>query len=79
MEKIRIYNCSTNLTIKQSVEGIFKNASLPKSRNALIFIKPNFNSDMIGLTGNTTDLRIIVSLIKSLKKRGYNCFQRCYA
>lgn len=35
-------------------------------------LKPNLNSDMIGLTGNTTDLRVIAGVVRSLQRRGYN-------
>jgi len=44
---------------------------LPKSAQAKVLLKPNFNSNMNALTGNTTDLRIIVCLIKTLQARGY--------
>jgi uncharacterized protein (DUF362 family)/ferredoxin len=44
---------------------------LPDSADARVLLKPNFNSNMNALTGNTTDLRIIVSLIEILQARGY--------
>ena len=44
---------------------------LPKSEQAKILLKPNFNSNMNSLTGNTTDLRIITALIQVLQARGY--------
>jgi uncharacterized protein (DUF362 family)/ferredoxin len=44
---------------------------LPDSKTAAILIKPNFNSNMNALTGNTTDLRVIAAVIEFLKENGY--------
>ena len=44
---------------------------LPRSNSANIFLKLNLNSNMNSLTGNTTDLRIIASVVEFLKDRGY--------
>lgn len=43
----------------------------PNSKDAKILIKPNLNSNMNALTGNTTDLRILSLLIQFLKEKGY--------
>ena len=43
----------------------------PEDLDKLILIKPNLNSSLDALTGNTTDLRILSSLIKYLKDKGY--------
>ena len=45
-------------------------ALLPRSTGAKILLKPNFNSNMNALTGNTTDLRVIACLIELLQLRG---------
>ncbi len=44
----------------------------PASKDARIFLKPNLNSNMNALTGNTTDLRVIASVIEFLKAQGYH-------
>lgn len=44
---------------------------LPSSKNAKILIKPNLNSNMNALTGNTTDLRLLAAITEILKDRGY--------
>ncbi len=44
---------------------------LPRAKNDLILLKPNLNSNMNSLTGNTTDLRILSSIILFLKDEGY--------
>ncbi len=43
----------------------------PKSKNARILLKPNLNSNMNALTGNTTDLRVLGGVIEFLKAQGY--------
>jgi uncharacterized protein (DUF362 family) len=43
----------------------------PPSRDAKILLKPNLNSNMNALTGNTTDLRILSALIQIIKEKGY--------
>lgn len=68
-----ILKAKTTGQIREAIEKVFTEFLfvLPKNKNAKIFIKINANSDMIGLTGNTTDLRLIVAVIVSLKGRGY--------
>ena len=44
---------------------------LPKSRDARILLKPNLNSNMSALTGNTTDLRLLSAVIQFLQMKGY--------
>lgn len=44
---------------------------LPADRGSRILLKPNLNSYMNALTGNTTDLRILAALIGFLKEAGY--------
>ena len=43
----------------------------PADRNARILLKPNLNSNMTALTGNTTDLRLLGAVIAYLRERGY--------
>jgi len=64
-------NCNSTIQIEETIEKIIQTQNLPKSKNAMILLKPNLNNDLIALTGNSTDLRIIVALIKALKKRKY--------
>ena len=44
---------------------------LPADRCARILLKPNLNSNMNALTGNTTDLRLLAAVVLFLKDRGY--------
>jgi uncharacterized protein (DUF362 family)/NAD-dependent dihydropyrimidine dehydrogenase PreA subunit len=44
---------------------------LPVSKKVSVLIKPNLNSNMNALTGNTTDLRVLAVVIEYLKENGY--------
>jgi uncharacterized protein (DUF362 family)/ferredoxin len=59
--------------LKRNLGAILKenSALLPKSHQAKVLLKPNFNSNMNALTGNTTDLRVIACLVEVLQARGY--------
>ena len=69
---VKIYRCRGISEIKKVVAEIFSAVKLPDNRDALILIKPNLNSDMIGITGNTTDLRLISSIVEHLKELGFS-------
>jgi uncharacterized protein (DUF362 family)/NAD-dependent dihydropyrimidine dehydrogenase PreA subunit len=43
----------------------------PVDRKAPILLKPNLNSNMNALTGNTTDLRLLAAVLAFLKDAGY--------
>lgn len=65
--------------IRQRVSEVFSSdmAKLPPSKKARIALKPNLNANMNALTGNTTDLRLIASVIEELKDRGYSDIRIC--
>ena len=44
---------------------------LPTDSAAHIVLKPNLNNDLVALSGNCTDLRVLASLIELLQDRGY--------
>lgn len=44
---------------------------LPAARDARIVIKPNLNNDLVALTGNSVDLRVLDALLGGLQRRGY--------
>lgn len=60
--------------IKDVISSIFNyyEGILPKEKDVAILLKPNLNNDLGGLTGTTTDLRILINIIKELHSRGYN-------
>jgi uncharacterized protein (DUF362 family)/ferredoxin len=60
-------------TLKRNLDAFLNDNTtlLPKFPQANILLKPNFNSNMNALTGNTTDIRLIACLIGILQARGY--------
>jgi uncharacterized protein (DUF362 family)/NAD-dependent dihydropyrimidine dehydrogenase PreA subunit len=44
---------------------------LPADRGARIVVKPNLNNDLVALTGNCVDLRVLEGIFASLRRRGY--------
>ena len=44
---------------------------LPASRDTDIVLKPNLNNDLVALTGNCVDLRVLGGLVEALQRRGY--------
>lgn len=59
--------------IKNTLQEISREYAdvFPSDRRAKVFLKPNLNSNMNALTGNTTDLRLIAFFIEILKDLGY--------
>ncbi len=45
---------------------------LPASRDARVVIKPNLNNDLVALSGNCADLRVLDALLDGLRRRGYH-------
>jgi len=70
LDIIKAYSVSE---IEAKVTDALKRYSdlLPGDISAKIVIKPNMNSNMNALTGNTTDLRLVAAVIKFLKGCGY--------
>ncbi|MBI2447686.1 MAG: DUF362 domain-containing protein, partial [Candidatus Omnitrophica bacterium] len=63
-------------SLKDIRKGIFDTLEkykdgLPEVKTARILLKPNLNSNMNALTGNTTDLRLIASVIEFVRENGY--------
>ncbi len=69
--KVLQFDVSDVASAKVAVEEIFSQYTLPKNKDAQIVIKPNLNNDLNSLTGNSTDLRLIVAVLEGLQKRKY--------
>ena len=69
-----IQRCSSIDAIKrfaqEALAPYFQNNSITQSSH--VFIKPNANSNMNALTGNTTDLRILSSIVNVLQDHNVN-------
>ena len=63
----------TMAEIDVAMEGILTRFSsrLPLDFQAHIVLKPNLNNDLVALTGNSTDLRVMAALIEGLQRRGF--------
>lgn len=68
-----IIRCSSFAELKVKLEHVLSRYRklLPADRNARILLKPNLNSNMNALTGNTTDLRLLAAVLLFLKEAGY--------
>ena len=71
--RVEVHEAWTVAEVRVAVEGILSSFSerLPEARDAKIVIKPNLNNDLVALVGNSTDLRVMVSIIEGLQERGY--------
>lgn len=64
-------------SLKEIKDGLFSAMEkyvdlLPQAKDSKILLKPNLNSNMNSLTGNTTDLRALASVVEFLKEHGYS-------
>jgi len=73
-DRVFLMNCKSYQDILEQLPATMKQFKdlLPVDKGARILIKPNLNSNMNALTGNTTDLRILSALISYLKTSGYS-------
>ena len=71
--RLDVLKCSTFKEIQHQVSETLVTYKdiLPTSPSSRILLKPNLNSNMNALTGNTTDLRLLAVVIGFLKARGY--------
>lgn len=71
--KVDIIHCRTCQEIRARLSEVLAQYEdlLPDAKDAKILLKPNLNSNMSALTGNTTDLRLLTAVIRFLQDRGY--------
>lgn len=71
--RFNIIRCKNGSDLKQKLAKQLESYLdiFPKSKSARILLKPNVNSNMNALTGNTTDLRLIAAVISFLQQQGY--------
>jgi uncharacterized protein (DUF362 family)/ferredoxin len=63
----------TQPEIQSAVVALFDDFAekLPEARDAAIVLKPNLNNDLVALTGNSVDLRVLGAALETLVARGY--------
>ena len=72
--RVSIFKCYNVQEVKANIATYLERFAglLPQASDARILIKPNLNSNMNALTGNTTDLRVLAAIVEFLKDRGYS-------
>lgn len=70
---ISVHRAADRVAIDAAVASIMEEHAqvLPPDRGARVLLKPNLNSHMNALTGNTTDLRVLGAVLRELRRRGY--------
>lgn len=70
---VSILKCTDTYEVLEKLRSEFNKLEdiFPKSLDADIVIKPNLNSSLDALTGNTTDLRVLGSILRILTEYGY--------
>lgn len=70
---LSVFEVGTREAIHEAARNILeRHASvLPRDPGARLLLKPNLNSHMNALTGNTTDLRVLAGMLRALAERGY--------
>jgi uncharacterized protein (DUF362 family)/NAD-dependent dihydropyrimidine dehydrogenase PreA subunit len=73
MFNLDITYASSSKEIKAAISVMLNryDALFPVSKKAKILLKPNLNANMSALTGNTTDLRLLVAVIEYFQSKGY--------
>ena len=69
--RVKLWDVADKSSLSEAIEGIVAGTALPDDRYARLLLKPNLNNDLIGLTGNSTDLRVLRAVVQSLQQRGY--------
>ena len=68
--RVDVHAAWTTAEILQTVERIVADweHKLPANRDARIVVKPNLNNDLVALTGNCVDLRVLEGLFAALRR-----------
>lgn len=69
--RVKLWDVAGKSSLSEAVECIISETVLPDDCYAHLLLKPNLNNDLIGLTGNSTDLRVLRTVVGSLQQRGY--------
>jgi uncharacterized protein (DUF362 family)/ferredoxin len=70
---VDVHRAWTTGEVRDAVLRVLRDRAdrLPSDKSARIVIKPNLNNDLVALTGNSADLRVLCSLIEGLQGLGY--------
>lgn len=72
--KVSLVPAWTSAEVHAAVNALIAGfeSRLPADRGARVVIKPNLNNDLVALTGNCADLRVLDALFANLRDRGYH-------
>ena len=71
--RVSVTEAWTRDEIMAAVAALFSSYAdrLPEKTDARIVLKPNLNNDLVALTGNSVDLRVLAAALEWLQGRGY--------
>lgn len=71
--RVDVHEAWTTAEVKATLESILCDWEhrLPRDRDARVVIKPNLNNDLVALSGNCVDLRVLGGLVEGFQRRGY--------
>ncbi|MFZ5477039.1 MAG: DUF362 domain-containing protein [Myxococcota bacterium] len=77
--RVDVHDAWTSAEVRATIERMIADweHKLPAGRDARIVIKPNLNNDLVALTGNCVDLRVLAGLAEALRRRGYRDLTVC--
>ncbi len=77
--RVDIHEAWRTPDVKAALESAFSDweHKLPADRGAHIVLKPNLNNDLVALTGNCVDLRVLAGIIECLQHRGFRHITLC--
>jgi uncharacterized protein (DUF362 family)/ferredoxin len=68
---VAVVEAWTRAEIAAGIRTLLDAFVLPADRGAAIVLKPNLNNDLLALSGNSTDLRVLAAICEALADRGY--------
>lgn len=71
--RVDIERAWTSAEVRQAVEDLLvaRQDAFPEDLGAHIVLKPNLNNDLVALTGNSVDLRVLCAVLEVLRGWGY--------
>jgi uncharacterized protein (DUF362 family)/ferredoxin len=77
--RVDVHDAWTTTQVRETIARMLADweHKLPVDRDTAIVIKPNLNNDLVALTGNCVDLRVLSALIAGLRERGYRDITLC--
>lgn len=77
--RVDIHPARTSQEVRATIQRMLEDweHKLPADRDTPIVIKPNLNNDLVALTGNCVDLRVLCALVEGLRMRDFRDITLC--